>query len=138
MFTFVLVPSESSPLNGSPLVRGLPDIDGDPSCRELAGAMGIASEVRGGGCRGGLVRLPALASLENASFVGGVACIDRAGWLESCCCLAPSVTSPAFCPGVPVELFHRSANASILKKEGSKCWTNNNSTQCRIASLGVS
>jgi len=49
MFTFVLVPSESSPLNGSPLVRGLPDIDDDPLCRELAGAIGTAPEVRGVG-----------------------------------------------------------------------------------------
>lgn len=117
MFTFVLGPSESSPLNGSPPVRGLADMDGDPLWRALEGAMGTAPEVRGVGCRGGLARVPAFASLENASFVGGVACIDRAGWLESCCCLAPSVASPGFCPEVPVELFHRSANASILEKK---------------------
>jgi hypothetical protein len=116
MFTFVLAPSESSPLNGSPPGRGLPDIDGDPLCRELAGAIGIAPEVRDGGCCGGFSRLPALASLENASFVGGVACVDRAGCLESCCCLAPSVASPGSCPEVPVVLFHRSANASIRRK----------------------
>lgn len=114
MFTFVLGPRESSPLNGSPPVRGLADTDGDPLCRALAGAMGTApAEVRGVGCRGGLARVPALASLENASFVGGVACIDRIGCLESCSCLAPRVASPGFCPEVPVELFHKSANASI-------------------------
>lgn len=113
MFTFVLVPSESSPLNGSPLGRGLPDVDGDPLGRELAGGMGTAPEVRSVGCRSGFARLPALASRENASFAGGVGCIDRTGWLESCCCLAPRVTSPVFCPEVPLELFHKSANASI-------------------------
>lgn len=97
--------------------------------------MGTAPEVRGVGCRGGLARLPAVASLENASFVGGVACIDRAGWLESCCCLAPSVASPVFCPEVPVELFHRSANASILKRKGSRCCTNRNSTNVGWSAL---
>ena len=126
MFTFVLGPSESSPLNGSPPIRGLPDTDGDPLCCEVVGAMGTAAEVRDVGCRGRLVGLPALASLENASFVGGVACIDRTGWLESCCCLAPSVTSFAFCSEVPVVLFHRSAKASISKKKGSRNWTNRN------------